>query len=60
MDISQGREVFLVVESGCRYHAGMAFPEVVTAGIRVGKLGNSSVRYEIGLFRNEEETAAIE
>ncbi|TBA77159.1 acyl-CoA thioesterase [Rhizobium ruizarguesonis] len=31
LDISQGREVFVVVESGCRYHAEMAFPEVVTA-----------------------------
>ncbi|MGH0348899.1 acyl-CoA thioesterase [Sinorhizobium meliloti] len=60
LDIKGGAEIFLVVETGCRYHAEMAFPDVVTAGIRVAKLGNSSVRYEIGLFRNEEETAAAE
>lgn len=49
-----------MVETGCRYHAEMAFPDVVTAGIRVAKLGNSSVTYEIGLFRNEEEVATAE
>jgi len=60
LDIKGGGEIFLVVETGCRYHAEMAFPDVVTAGIRVAKLGNSSVRYEIALFRNDEETAAAE
>jgi acyl-CoA thioester hydrolase len=60
LDIRGGSEVFLVVETGCRYHAEMAFPDVVTAGIRVAKLGNSSVTYEIGLFRNDEEVATAE
>lgn len=60
LDIKGGAEIFLVVETGCRYHAEMTFPDVVTAGIRVAKLGNSSVRYEIGLFRNDDETAAAE
>ncbi|KQX43164.1 MULTISPECIES: acyl-CoA thioesterase [Ensifer] len=60
LDISGGSEIFLVVETGCRYHAEMAFPDVITAGIRVAKLGNSSVRYEIGLFRNDDEIAAAE
>ncbi|CAN7671696.1 thioesterase family protein [Pararhizobium sp. LjRoot235] len=60
LDMKGGSEVFLVVETGCRYHAEMAFPDVVTAGIRVAKLGNSSVTYEIGLFRNEEEVATAE
>jgi acyl-CoA thioester hydrolase len=60
LDIKQGPEIFLVVETGCRYHAEMGFPDIVTAGMRIGKLGNSSVRYEIGLFRNEDETAAAE
>ena len=40
----------LVVETGCRYARPVAFPETVEAGIRVGRLGTSSVRYEIGLF----------
>jgi acyl-CoA thioester hydrolase len=59
LDIHKGEQIGLVVETGCRYFAEMAFPDVVHAGIRVAKLGNSSVRYEIGLFRNDEaETAA--
>jgi acyl-CoA thioester hydrolase len=41
----------LAVETFCQFHQPLAFPEVVDAGLRVGKLGNSSVRYEIGLFR---------
>jgi acyl-CoA thioester hydrolase len=60
LDIRAGSEVFLVVETGCRYYAEMAFPDAVAVGIRVAKLGSSSVRYEIGLFRNEEETASAE
>ncbi|PDT46605.1 thioesterase [Sinorhizobium fredii] len=60
LDIKEGSEIFLVVETGCRYFGEMAFPDVVTAGIRVAKLGSSSVRYEIGLFRNDDETAAAE
>lgn len=50
----------LVVETGCRYHAEIAFPDTVTAGLRVTHLGTSSVRYEIGLFRNDEESASAE
>lgn len=60
LDIHGGDQIGLVVETGCRYSAEMAFPDVVTAGIRVAKLGSSSVRYEVGLFRNGEETAAAE
>lgn len=60
LDMKGGPEVFLVVETGCRYHAEMAFPDVIAAGIRVAKLGNSSVRYEIGLFPNGDEIAAAE
>ncbi|MEQ1952807.1 thioesterase family protein [Mesorhizobium sp. CN2-181] len=60
IDIRRGRTVFFVVETGCRYFSELAFPDVVTAGIRVAKLGTSSVRYEIGLFRNDEEQAAAE
>ena len=47
--------VGLVVETGCRYHRSMAFPDLVQVGLRVAHLGNSSVRYEIGIFRNEED-----
>ncbi len=50
----------LVVETGCRYFAEMAFPDLVTAGIRVTRIGTSSIRYEVGLFANEAEVAAAE
>ncbi len=60
LDIHRGEQIGLIVETGCRYFAEMAFPDVVTAGIRVARLGNSSVRYEIGLFRNDEQEAAAE
>jgi acyl-CoA thioester hydrolase len=60
LDFHRGGQVGLVVETGCRYFAEIAFPDVVTAGLRVAKLGSSSVRYEIGLFRNDAGQAAAE
>ncbi len=60
LDLKAGTEVGLVVETGCRYHAEMMFPDVISAGIRVARIGSSSVRYEVGLFRNEEEMASAE
>lgn len=54
LDIHQGDIVGFVVDSGCSYFSSISFPDVVHAGIRVSKLGNSSVRYEIALFRNED------
>ena len=60
LDIHGGERIGLVVETGCRYFSGMAFPDAVTAGLRVGRLGTSSVRYEVGLFRNQSDRAAAE
>ena len=60
LDLKAGTEVGLVVETGCRYHAEMMFPDVISAGIRVARIGSSSVRYEVGLFRNDEDTASAE
>lgn len=54
LDIHQGEIVGFVVDSGCSYFSSISFPDVVHAGIRVAKLGNSSVRYEIALFRNDD------
>lgn len=60
LDPARGAVVGLVVETGCRYAAPLSFPGDVTAGIRVGHLGRSSVRYEVGLFRDGEDIAAAE
>ena len=60
LDIEKSDAIGLVVETGCSYFAEIRFPDVVTAGLRVAKLGNSSVRFEIGLFRNDAGTPAAE
>lgn len=60
LDPADGARIGLVVESGCRYHAEMAFPDQVTLGLRIAHLGNSSVRWQAGLFRNDQSQAAAE
>jgi acyl-CoA thioester hydrolase len=60
LDIKASPVIGLVVETGCCYHSSLAYPDLVHAGIRVTKLGTSSVRYEVGLFRNEEESASAQ
>jgi len=60
LNIEASKVIGLVVETQCQYFASITFPDVVHAGLRVAKLGNSSVRYEIGLFRNEEQTASAQ
>jgi acyl-CoA thioester hydrolase len=53
LDIHDGEVIGLCAESHCAYHAPLSFPDVVPAGLRVGTLGRTSVRYEIGLFRGD-------
>ncbi len=60
LDIHAGPVIGLCVESHCAFSASLAFPETVRAGLRVGKLGNSSVRYEIGLFGEGSDEPAAE
>ena len=58
LDIHGGSTIGLVVETQCNYFASLAFPQAVQAGIRVAKLGTSSVCYEVGIFGEGELTAA--
>lgn len=60
LDIHAGEVVGLVVETKCRYFAPLSFPESIQAGIAVSSIGTSSVRYEIGLFREGECEPAAE
>ena len=60
LDIERSPVIGLVVETACQYFAPIAFPDIVNVGLRVGKLGTSSVRYEIGIFRNEEDSASAQ
>jgi acyl-CoA thioester hydrolase len=50
----------VVAEVACRYHSSLAFPDRVAVGIRVAQIGRSSVRYEIGVFRDDDDLAAAE
>ena len=50
LDIDRSAVIGLVVETHCNYFTALAFPQTIEAGLRVGTLGSSSVRYEIGLF----------
>lgn len=50
LDIHAGETIGLVIETQCNYFAPLAFPQTVEAGIRVARIGGSSVRYEVGLF----------
>jgi acyl-CoA thioester hydrolase len=58
LDIRDGPAVGLVVETSCRYHRALTFPDALEAGLRVVRLGTSSVVYEIGIFRQGEDEPA--
>jgi acyl-CoA thioester hydrolase len=57
LDIHDGEVVGFVVSSACDYFASIAFPERIEVGLRVGKLGNSSVQYELAVFKAGEQQA---
>jgi len=60
LDIHAGTTIGLVVSSGCNYHAPLAFPDELEGGLRINRLGNSSVEYGIAIFRRGDEHAAAE
>lgn len=60
LDVEHSQVIGLVIETQCTYFASVAFPENVTAGLRVASLGNSSVRYEVAIFRGDETSAAAQ
>jgi len=60
LDIHDGTVIGLVVNSGCSYHAPLAFPDALEGGLRINRLGNSSVEYGIAIFRQGDEQAAAE
>lgn len=60
LDIEHGQVIGLVIETQCNYFAPVAFPDRITAGVCVTKLGNSSVRYEVGIFREDEKNASAQ
>ena len=60
IDIKNGNNIGLIVQSGCNYFSSFEYPEDIDAGIRVTKIGNSSVRYEVGLFQPNDDLASAD
>jgi len=60
LDIETSQTIGLVVKTNCDYFAPISFPDKVNAALRVARIGTSSVTYEVGLFRNDETTAAAQ
>ena len=60
LNIDTSPVIGLVVETSCRYHASISFPDIIHTGVRVSKIGTSSVQYDIGLFRNDAERASAD
>ncbi len=60
LDIHGGAVIGLVVETGCRYFAPLEFPQKLDGALRVAKMGNSSVRYELAIFRAGDDAPAAE
>lgn len=58
LDMHGGDVIGLVVETGCQYFSSIAFPDTIEVGFKVARLGNSSVRYEIGIFKQGEALSA--
>lgn len=60
LDFASGQVIGLVIETQCNYFSSLSFPDTVVAGLRVARIGTSSVRYEVGLFRNDEDVASAQ
>jgi acyl-CoA thioester hydrolase len=60
VDLRSTAIIGLVVETQCRYHAPVSFPDEVAVGLRVDRIGTSSVRYGIGIFRADDPLAAAD
>ena len=58
LDLSNSEVIGLVIESKCTYFSPITFPDTVAVGLKVIHLGNSSVRYQIGLFCYESVSAS--
>ena len=60
LDLQRSTIVGLVAETQCRYYSSIAFPDTVYVGLRLAHLGTSSIRYEVGIFRNDDPVAAAQ
>lgn len=52
-------QVAIMVNSYCDYFASVSFPDVLELGLRVNKLGSSSVTYEVGVFKEGDPAVKV-
>lgn len=60
LDIQASSIIGLVVETQCSYFSSVSFPDAITVGLAVTHMGNSSVRYELGIFKNDDDQASAQ
>lgn len=60
IDVLNAPHLGVVAESGCRFYREVGFPRPITVGLRVARLGRSSVTYELGLFEGESSSVSTE
>ena len=60
LDLKTQKIIGLAVETGCKFFSSIEYPDIVHAGLRITKLGNSSVVFDVGMFKNDEPTAAAQ
>ncbi|ENX15252.1 hypothetical protein F895_01798 [Acinetobacter sp. CIP 64.2] len=59
-DIHRSESIGLVVDSACSFFQELSFPEMIEVGVAIGKIGNSSLRYELAIFKHGQQQAAAQ
>ena len=59
-DIHQSQSIGLVVDSACSFFQELSFPEIIQVGVAIGKIGNTSLRYELAIFKQGQEQASAQ
>ena len=47
-----------VVSNSCNYFRPVKYPDTLNIGLRIIKIGTSSVTYDVGIFKNNESEAS--
>lgn len=59
-NIHQSQSIGLVVDSACSFFQELSFPEIIQVGVAIGKIGNTSLRYELAIFKQGQEQASAQ
>ncbi|MEB3866023.1 acyl-CoA thioesterase [Acinetobacter sp. IK31] len=59
-DIHQSQSIGLVVDSACSFLQELSFPEIIQVGVAIGKIGNTSLRYELAIFKQGQQQASAQ